>query len=67
MRKSLGISLETVVIGIEPGDWTSWSTELTEPVRNRMEDFIAAVLEEISKAGGSWKKAEQPAGTVRVV
>ena len=65
--EELGNKPETVVIGIEPGDWTSWSTELTEPVRNRMEDFIAAVLKEISKAGGSWKKAEQPAGTVRVV
>ncbi len=65
--EELGNKPETVVIGIEPGEWTSWSTELTEPVRNRMEDFIAAVLEEISKAGGSWKKAEQPVRTVRVV
>ena len=65
--EELGNKPETVVIGIEPGEWTSWSTELTEPVRNRMEDFIAVVLEEISKAGGSWKKAEQPVRTVRVV
>ena len=65
--EELGNKPETVVIGIEPGDWTSWCTELTEPVRNRMDDVIAAVLKEISKAGGSWTKAEQPTGTVRVV
>jgi hydrogenase maturation protease len=65
--EELGKKPETVVIGIEPGDWTSWCTELTEPVRNRMDDVIAAVLKEISKAGGSWTKADQPAGTVRVV
>jgi hydrogenase maturation protease len=65
--EELGNKPNTVVIGIEPGEWTSWSTELTEPVRNRMEDFVAAVLREIEKAGGSWKKAEQPLGIVRVV
>ncbi len=65
--EELGNKPETVVIGIEPGDWTSWSTELTEPVRNRMEDFVAVVLEEIEKAGGSWKKAEQPVKIHRVV
>ena len=65
--EELGNKPETVVIGIEPGEWTSWSTELTEPVRNRMEDFVAVVLREIEKAGGSWKKAEQPAKIVRVV
>jgi hydrogenase maturation protease len=65
--EELGNKPETVVIGIEPGDWTSWCTELTEPVRNRMEDFIAVVLDEISKFGGSWKKAEQPDRIVRVV
>ena len=65
--EELGNKPETVVIGIEPGDWTSWSTELTEPVRNRMEDFVAVVLGEIEKAGGSWKKAEQPVKIKRVV
>jgi hydrogenase maturation protease len=65
--EELGNKPETVVIGIEPGDWTSWCTELTEPVRNRMDDVIAAVLKEISKVGGSWTKAEEPSGTERVV
>jgi len=65
--EELGSKPETVVIGIEPGDWTSWSTELTGAVRNRMEDFVAVVLGEIEKAGGSWKKAEQPVKIGRVV
>lgn len=65
--EELGNKPETVLIGIEPGEWTSWSTELTEPVRNRMEDFVAVVLGEIEKAGGAWKKAEQPVKIRRVV
>jgi hydrogenase maturation protease len=65
--EELGNKPETVVIGIEPGDWTSWSIELTEPVRNRMEDFVAVVLGEIEKAGGSWKRNEQPVKSVRTV
>ena len=56
----LGNKPETVVIGIEPGDWTSWSTELTEPVRNRMEDFIAAVLDEVTKPEAPGKKLNNP-------
>ncbi len=58
---------EAIVIGIEPGDWTSWSTELTEPVRNRMEQIVAAVLEEVSRAGGNWRKAEGASKIKRVV
>jgi len=65
--EELGNKPETVVIGIEPGDWSSWSTRLSGAVQDRMEDFVAAVLEEIEKAGGSWKKIEQPVKTVRIV
>lgn len=65
--EELGNKPEAVVIGIEPGDWTSWNTGLTEPVRNRMEDIIAAVLAEVAKAGGTWKKIENPAPVRRVV
>jgi hydrogenase maturation protease len=65
--EELGHRPTAIVIGIEPGDWTSWSTEMTEPVRNRMEDIVAAVLEEIVKAGGSWRKNECPAQVKRVV
>lgn len=65
--EELGNKPETVVIGIEPGDWTSWCTELTEPVRNRMGDIVSRVLEEISKAGGSWRKNDSPPEIKRVV
>jgi len=63
----LGNHPEAVVFGIEPGDWTSWCTNLTEPVSSRLEDITAAVLEEIEKAGGSWKKRDQPIQVNRVV
>ncbi|MFZ2448083.1 MAG: HyaD/HybD family hydrogenase maturation endopeptidase [Syntrophobacteraceae bacterium] len=65
--EELGNRPETVVLGVEPGDWTSWSTGLTDPVRARMEDIVAAVLDEVDKAGGSWQKREQPLPNKRVV
>lgn len=65
--EELGNLPEAVVIGVEPGDWTSWSTELTEPVRNRMEEIVAQVLAEVERAGGVWRKLEEPARTKRVV
>lgn len=65
--EELGNRPEAVVIGVEPGDWTSWSTELTEPVRNRLEDIVARVLEEVERAGGTWRKLETPARIKRVV
>ncbi|MHC1726111.1 MAG: HyaD/HybD family hydrogenase maturation endopeptidase [Syntrophobacteraceae bacterium] len=65
--EELGNKPETVVIGVEPGDWTSWCTELTEPVRNRMEDIVSRVLEEVSRAGGTWQKSVRPSKAKRVV
>jgi hydrogenase maturation protease len=65
--EELGNKPETVVIGIEPGEWTSWNTSLTEPIRNRMEDIVAAVLKEIERGGASWEKLEQPVKIHRVV
>ncbi|MDR3556500.1 MAG: hydrogenase maturation protease [Syntrophobacteraceae bacterium] len=65
--EELGKKPETVVIGIEPLEFSACSTELSDPVRSRMEDIVTAVLKEIEKAGGSWKKAEQPVRTSRVL
>jgi hydrogenase maturation protease len=65
--EELGNKPHAVVVGIEPGDWTAWSLELTEPVRTRLEDIVAAVLEEVAKAGGSWRKLDTPAHIRRVV
>ena len=63
----LGNRPDAVVLGIEPGDWTSWSTELTGPIRARMDAIVAAVLEEVEKAGGTWQKRERPSDVRRVV
>lgn len=63
----LGNHPEAVVFGIEPGEWTSWNTRMTETVRGRMDDIVAAILEEVVKAGGSWQKREQPLQVNRVV
>ncbi|MCE5333794.1 MAG: HyaD/HybD family hydrogenase maturation endopeptidase [Desulfobacteraceae bacterium] len=65
--EELGNKPDAVVIGVEPGDWTSWSTELTEPVRSSMEGIVSAVLEEVKRAGGSWRKRQRPLQTWRVV
>lgn len=63
----LGNHPKAVVFGVEPGDWTSWNTQMTEPVLSRMDDIVAHVLEEVGKAGGSWQKREQPLQSNRVV
>ena len=46
---------ETVVLGIEPEDYSPWSDELTPTVKNRVAELAQAVLEEISRAGGHFK------------
>ncbi|MDR3568622.1 MAG: hydrogenase maturation protease [Syntrophobacteraceae bacterium] len=65
--QELGKKPETVVIGIEPLAFTSCSTELSSPVRSRLEDIVSAVLKEIERAGGSWKKAEEPLQSARIL
>lgn len=65
--EELGNKPETVVIGIEPQDYTSCSTDLSDPVRSRMEDIVSAVLKEVERAGGGWKKAEEPAKSARAL
>ncbi len=46
----------TVIVGIEPEDIMSWDDTLSETVRERLEDLLACVLNEIEKAGGSFKE-----------
>jgi hydrogenase maturation protease len=43
---------ETVVLGIEPEDFSPWSDELTPTVKNRVPEMVKTVLEEIRRAGG---------------
>lgn len=52
-----------VIVGMEPLDIEPWGTSLTPPVAANMKVLEALVLEEIQKAGGSWRlkaKAPQP-------
>jgi hydrogenase maturation protease len=50
---------DTVVIGMQPGDYTSMGTELTEACLAAMPKFISHALEEVQASGGSYspKKA----------
>ncbi len=43
---------EVVIIGVQPKS-TDWSTELTEPVRNSLDDVVEAVIEQLH----SWTAA----------
>ncbi len=45
---------ETTIIGIEPEDTCSLNLELSDTIRDRREDMVSAVLEEIFRAGGGY-------------
>ena len=45
---------ETVVIGVEPQDVSSWSDRLTDTLQSRLPAVIREVLKEIEAAGGSY-------------
>jgi hydrogenase maturation protease len=49
---------ETVVVGVEPLDLSPWSDVLTPTLQARMDDMVAAVLQEIREAGGSFAKRQ---------
>lgn len=42
---------ETVILGVEPQDITTLSTDLTETTRNRIEDVIRMVFTELNRLG----------------
>lgn len=46
---------QTVVIGVEPEDFTPWGLELTPAVQARLEDLCQAVLKEIQAGGGEYE------------
>ncbi len=52
----LGSMPSTVVIGMEPEDISSWSDELSETTRVRLEDLLGEVLKEVENAGGRFEK-----------
>jgi hydrogenase maturation protease len=57
---------ETVVLGIEPEDYSPWSDELTTTIQGRVSEMSEGVLREINKAGGNFRSREgfQKAGAL---
>lgn len=47
----IGNRPDAVVIGMEPGDYLTMSTELTEPCKAKFPKFLGHVLEELEAAG----------------
>ncbi|ROQ89525.1 HyaD/HybD family hydrogenase maturation endopeptidase [Desulfosoma caldarium] len=57
----LGQRPTCVIVGMEPLDIEPWGITLTPPVAANMKELEVLVLEEIQKAGGSWRlKAHAP-------
>jgi hydrogenase maturation protease len=46
---------ETVVLGIEPEDFSPWSDELTPTIQGRVAELSKRVLLEIDQAGGNYR------------
>lgn len=53
MCEIVGNRPQAVIVGMEPFDFESLSTELSPIAKNRQEMLISFVLEEIEKAGGA--------------
>jgi len=51
----IGYEFKTVIIGIEPEDISPWSDELTPTIQGRLVDLSKQVLQEIRRAGGSYR------------
>lgn len=49
----LGNRPEAVIVGIEPHDYKTMSVDLSETIQARMPELMAAVITEVSKAGGN--------------
>ena len=51
---------ETVILGVEPEDIETLSTELTPTIQSRVDPVIDRVLDELNRLGGSyWKRSEK--------
>ena len=51
---------ETVILGVEPEDIETLSTELTPTIQSRVDPVIDRVLDELKRLGGSyWKRSEK--------
>ncbi|MDR0339930.1 MAG: HyaD/HybD family hydrogenase maturation endopeptidase [Desulfovibrio sp.] len=49
----IGKRPQAVVIGMEPGDYLSMGTEMTEACKEKIPEFIGHVLEELAASGGT--------------
>lgn len=56
----LGNRPETVVIGIQPLDYTPWGDELTPTIAAKVDKMTGHVLDEIAQAGGSFTRRAVP-------
>lgn len=52
----LGKRPDAIIIGVEPEDISPWGMEMTDVVKARFQEICASVLEEIERAGGSFRK-----------
>ena len=51
---------KTVILGVEPEDIETLSTELTPTIQSRVDPVIARVLDELNRLGGSyWPRSEK--------
>ena len=56
----------TVIIGIEPEDFTSWSTSLSDPVQEGLDLMVAAALLEVRRFGGECRQCARELAAVAV-
>ncbi len=47
---------ESVILGVEPLDIQTYSVELTNPVKDKIDDIIEKVLKEVEILGGTYSK-----------
>jgi len=50
---------ETVILGVEPVDIDTLSTELTPTIQSRVDPVIDRVLDELTRLGGSYRKRSE--------
>ena len=49
---------DTVIIGIEPKDWTTLSTDMSDEVKSKIDNLADMTLKELDRLGVSYKKKE---------
>ena len=49
---------ETVILGIEPKDFTTLNVGLSNEVKDKIDDMVALTLKELEKLGATYKKRE---------